>query len=31
MKLDRDEEPEAMDDGLRAHIVKIIADKMADM
>ena len=31
MKLDRDEEPEAMDDGLRADIVKTILDKMSDM
>ena len=31
MKLDRDEEPEAMDGGLRADIVKTILDKMADM
>ena len=31
MKLDRDEEPQAMDDGLRGDIVKIILDKMSDM
>jgi len=31
MKLDRDEEPEAMDDGLRADIVKTILDKVSDM
>ena len=31
MKLDKDEEPEAMDDGLRADIVKTILDKMSDM
>ena len=31
MKLDRDEEPEAMDDDLRADIVKTILDKMSDM
>ena len=31
MKLDRDEEPEAMDDGLRADIVQTILDKMSDM
>ena len=31
MKLDRDDEPEAMDDSLRADIVKIILDKMSDM
>ena len=31
MKLDRDEEPEAMNDGLREDIVKIILDKMSDM
>ena len=31
MKLDRDEEPEVMDDGLRADIVKTFLDKMSDM
>ena len=31
MRLDGDEEPEAMDDGLRGDIVKIILDKMSDM
>ena len=31
MKLDRDEEPEAMDDGLREDIVKTILDNMSDM
>ena len=31
MKLDRDEEPEAMDGELRADIVKVILDKMSDM
>jgi len=31
MKLDRDSEPEAMDSGLRADIVKVILDKMSDM
>ena len=31
MKLDRDEEPEAMNDCLRADIVKTIVDKMSDM
>ena len=31
MKLDRDEEPEAMDDDLRADIVETILDKMSDM
>ena len=31
MKLDEDEEPEAMDDSLRADIVKIILDKVSDM
>ena len=31
MKLDRDDEPEAMDDSLREDIVKIILDKMSDM
>ena len=31
MKLDRDEEPEAMDNDLRADIVKTILDKMSDM
>jgi len=31
MKLDRDDEPEAMDDSLRADIVKTILDKMSDM
>ena len=31
MKLDRDEEPMAMDDGLRADIVKTILGKMPDM
>ena len=31
MKLDRDDEPEAMDSGLRADIVKVILDKMSDM
>ena len=31
MKLDGDEEPEAMNDGLRADIVKTILDKVSDM
>ena len=31
MKLDRDEDPEAMDDVLRADIVETILDKMSDM
>ena len=31
MKLDRDEDPEAMDDGLRSDIVKTILDKVSDM
>ena len=31
MKLDRDEDPEAMNDGLRADIVKTIIDKVSDM
>ena len=31
MKLDRDEDPEAMDHDLRADIVKTILDKMSDM
>ena len=31
MKLDRDSEPEAMDNDLRANIVKVILDKMSDM
>ena len=31
MKLDRDEDPEAMDDDLRADIVKTILDKASDM
>ena len=31
MKLDWDEEPEAMDDDLRADIVKTILDKVSDM
>ena len=31
MKLDRDEDPEAMDDDLRADIVRIILDKVSDM
>jgi len=31
MKLDRDDEPEAMDSNLRADIVKVILDKMSDM
>ena len=31
MKLDRDEDPEAMDDGLPADIVKTILDKVSDM
>ena len=31
MKLGRDEEPEAMDEELRADIVKVILDKMSDM
>ena len=31
MKLDRDEDPEAMDNDLRADIVRTIQDKMADM
>ena len=30
MMLDRDEEPDAMDDGLRADIVRTILDKMSD-
>ena len=31
MKLDKDEDPEAMDDDLRADIVKTILDKVSDM
>ena len=31
MKLDRDDEPEAMNPDLRADIVKVILDKMSDM
>jgi len=31
MRLDRDDEPEAMDDDLRADIVKCILEKMSDM
>ena len=31
MKLDRDDEPEAMDNDLRADIIKVILDKMSDM
>ena len=31
MRLEEDDEPEAMDDELRADIVKCIVDKMADM
>ena len=31
VRLDRDDEPEAMDDDLRADIVRIILDKMSDM
>ena len=31
MKLDRDEDPEAMNDGLRADIVETIVDKVSDM
>jgi len=31
MRLDRDDEPEAMDDDLRADILKGILDKMSDM
>ena len=31
MKLDRDEDPEAMNDGLRVDIVKTILDKVSDM
>ena len=31
MKLDRDDEPEAMDNELREDIVKVILDKMSDM
>ena len=31
MRIDRDDEPEAMDDDLRADIVKTILDKMSDM
>ena len=31
MKLDRDDEPEAIDNDLRADIVKVILDKMSDM
>ena len=30
-RLDRDDEPEAMDNGLRADIVRIIPEKMSDM
>ena len=31
MRLDRDDEPEAMDDDLRADIVRRILDKMSDI
>jgi len=31
MRLDRDDEPEVMDDNLRADIVRIIPEKMSDM
>ena len=31
MKLDRDDEPEAMDNDLREDIVRVILDKMSDM
>jgi len=31
MRIDRDDEPEAMDDDLRADIVRTILDKMSDM
>jgi len=31
MRLDRDDEPEAMNKDLRADIVKMILDKMSDM
>jgi len=31
MRLDRDDEPEVMDNNLRADIVKIIVEKMSDM
>ena len=31
MRLDRDKDPEAMDDGLRADIMKIVLDRMSDM
>jgi len=31
MKLDRDDDPEAMDNDLRADIVKVILEKMSDM
>ena len=31
MRLDRDDEPEAMNESLRADIVKMILDKMSDM
>ena len=31
MRLDRDDEPEAMDDDLPADIVRIILDKMSDI
>ena len=31
MRLERDDEPEAMDNDLRADIVKIIPEKMSDM
>ena len=31
MKLETDEEPEAMDNDLRADIVRVILDKMSDM
>jgi len=31
MKLDRDDEPEAMDNDLRADTVRVILDKMSDM
>ena len=31
MRLDRDDQPEAMNEGLRADIMKMILDKMSDM
>ena len=31
MRLDRDTEPEAMNDGLRADIVKAIRERISDM